>query len=210
MTLPVGSTSSPPIVFAGALLGDQRHVCAFFDTPEEEYRTMIPFMRDAIEQGERSVSIVPKARGDFLDRMRAAGIDVDTARRERQLDVLSSEDTYLPGGHFGAGDMLGRLGALLDEGRTFGFPLTRLSGHCELPLTSQHDAFLEYETRLNLMLTRYCDPVICIYDRRKVTTGLAYDVLRTHPVTLVGGVLQENPFYVSPEVFLIELRGRRD
>src|SRR6266545_1798099 len=34
------------------------------------------------------------------------------------------------------------------------------------------------------------------------------DIVRTHPVVLVGGVLQENPFYVPPDEFLVELRSR--
>jgi hypothetical protein len=209
MTHPAPITRSQPISFAGSSLGEHRHVCAFFDTPEEEYRTMFPFMRDALERGERSVNIVPRDRTDYLDRMRDAGIDVETARRDNQLEVLSTENTYLPGGHFGARDMLERLSALLDRGQALGFPMTRLSGHAELPLESQHDAFLEYETRLNVALAQYCDPVICIYDRRRVSAGLAFDVLRTHPLTLVGGVLQENPFYVPPQYFLLELRGRK-
>ena len=35
------------------------------------------------------------------------------------------------------------------------------------------------------------------------------DIMRTHPVVLVGGLLQENPFYVPPDVFLAELRERK-
>jgi PAS domain S-box-containing protein len=34
------------------------------------------------------------------------------------------------------------------------------------------------------------------------------DIVRTHPVVLVSGVLQENPFYVPPDEFLAELRAR--
>src|SRR6267143_7314126 len=34
------------------------------------------------------------------------------------------------------------------------------------------------------------------------------DIVRTHPVVLVGGVLQENPFYLPPGEFLSELRSR--
>ena len=34
------------------------------------------------------------------------------------------------------------------------------------------------------------------------------DIVRTHPLMLVGGVLQENPFYVPPDEFLAELRSR--
>lgn len=34
------------------------------------------------------------------------------------------------------------------------------------------------------------------------------DILRTHPMAIVGGVLRENPFFVPPEEFLRELRRR--
>jgi hypothetical protein len=34
------------------------------------------------------------------------------------------------------------------------------------------------------------------------------DILRTHPMVIIGGLLQENPFFVSPHDFLRELRGR--
>jgi hypothetical protein len=34
------------------------------------------------------------------------------------------------------------------------------------------------------------------------------DIMRTHPQVIIGGMLQENPFYVPPEEFLMELAGR--
>jgi hypothetical protein len=34
------------------------------------------------------------------------------------------------------------------------------------------------------------------------------DILRTHPMVIVGGVLQRNPFFVPPAEFLAELRER--
>lgn len=34
------------------------------------------------------------------------------------------------------------------------------------------------------------------------------DIMRTHPMVIVGGVLQENPFYVAPDEFLRELKSR--
>ena len=34
------------------------------------------------------------------------------------------------------------------------------------------------------------------------------DILRTHPMVIVGGLLQSNPFFVPPDEFLRELRQR--
>jgi len=35
------------------------------------------------------------------------------------------------------------------------------------------------------------------------------DIMRTHPMVIIGGILQQNPFFVSPEEFLREFRQRR-
>jgi hypothetical protein len=35
------------------------------------------------------------------------------------------------------------------------------------------------------------------------------DILRTHPMVIVGGILQENPFYAPADEFIKELRERQ-
>ena len=34
------------------------------------------------------------------------------------------------------------------------------------------------------------------------------DIMRTHPMVIIGGILQENPFFVQPDDMLRELRRR--
>lgn len=36
------------------------------------------------------------------------------------------------------------------------------------------------------------------------------DILRTHPMAIIGGVLRQNPFFIPPEEFLRELRQRAE
>jgi hypothetical protein len=43
---------------------------------------------------------------------------------------------------------------------------------------------------------------------RRFRADLVVDVMRTHPLVLIGGILQENPFFVPPDKFLAELRER--
>ena len=47
-----------------------------------------------------------------------------------------------------------------------------------------------------------------MYDLAKFGAGVVMDILRTHPMALIAGVLQENPFFVPPDEFLRELRAR--
>ena len=35
------------------------------------------------------------------------------------------------------------------------------------------------------------------------------DIMRTHPMVLMGGVLRDNPFFVPPDEMLREIRERR-
>jgi hypothetical protein len=69
---------------------------------------------------------------------------------------------------------------------------------------------LEIEARFNYVAPNYDDPVICVYDLSKgFSSSVVVDVIRTHPVVIIGGVLQENPFFVPPDRFLLELKERR-
>jgi hypothetical protein len=67
--------------------------------------------------------------------------------------------------------------------------------------------WVEYEMRLNDVLPNYDDPVICSYVKL-LNVNFAVDILRTHPVVVIGGVLVKNSFFSRPEELLRELRGR--
>ena len=68
---------------------------------------------------------------------------------------------------------------------------------------------MEYEARLNHVLSKYDAPVICNYDLSKFGASVAMDIMRTHPLVIIGGLLRENPFFVPPDQFLNEMRERR-
>src|SRR5437868_4725393 len=61
---------------------------------------------------------------------------------------------------------------------------------------------------LNRLLPRYDDVVVCTYDLTRFPASIILDVLRTHPMAVLGGILQENPFFVGPDEFLRELHER--
>lgn len=206
------ATTIAPIRLGGSALREHRHVCAFFRSPEEEYRVLLPFLRDGIEQGDRGVTVMPRQRRDHLDRLRGGGIDVDGAQRSRRLELLVSEEIYLRDGHFDQEAMLATLQEVLRDGHRNGYPLTRLVAHAEYVMEDWESAtaFLEYEMRLNHLLPNFPDAVICTYDLEQVSAGVVMDVLRTHPMAIIGGVLQENPFFTPPDVFLAEIQARRE
>jgi hypothetical protein len=200
-----------PIPFAGSMLDGYRHVCAFFSSTQEEYDTLLPFVRDGLERGERVYHVLPSQyREEHLEQLRSAGIDVAAAQRRGQLEVPTPQETYLRGGRFNKDAMLALSQEVLRSGPTLGFPLTRLIAHAETVLedSSSVNEWIEYETRLNDVLPRYDDPVICTFDLNLLNGTVAVDILRTHPVAIIGGLLYENPFFVPPQEFLRQVQQR--
>ena len=55
------------------------------------------------------------------------------------------------------------------------------------------------------MIPKYEDPVICTYDLSQFGAEVVIDILRVHPLVIIGGIMHENPFYTPPDEFLQEL-----
>ena len=196
----------------GTTIGQHRHICAFFNSIDEEHRALRSFIKDGFDRDERALHIVdPELREEHLRRLGEAGIDVEEAMGSGQLDVRLWQDAYLREGRFDQDAMLALIEEVLQSGAAAGYPLTRLLAHMEWACLDKPgvDDLVEYETRLNFVLPKYDDPVICTYDLSKFGSSVAMDVMRTHPVVIIGGVLQENPFFVPPDQFLLEIRQRR-
>ena len=207
----MNSTAST-VELAGGCFGRERHICAFFNSADEEYRSLLPFIKQGFDRGERAVHILDKSlKDDHVGRLKAAGIDADSAAADGQLEIYRWEDAYLRNEEFDQDAMLALVEEVLKAGPKRGFPLTRLVAHMEwaaLDFPGVED-LVEYETRVNYILPKYDDPVICTYDLARFDSRVAFDILRTHPLVIIGGVLHENPFFIPPDQFLLELRERK-
>ncbi len=200
-----------PFSLNGVSLGSHPHVCAFFQDPDEEYRVLIPFFIEGFRRGEKVVHIInPALLTTHLDRLQAAGIDVKQAQRSGQLEVRTWDDVYLLGGQFDPDRMLGFISSALDNARTQGFPRTRLVGHTDWVVEDHPgvDGFLRYESLLNKLLLDHDDALICVFDPSKFSGRRFIDIVRTHPTNILGGILQEQPFFTPASELLRELAER--
>src|SRR5258707_9465424 len=205
-------TNGGSVRCADSILGQRRHICAFFNSVDEEHRVLGSFIREGFERGDKAFHIVdPELQGEHLKRLTEAGIDAERAMGTGQLELRRWQDAYLRGNRFDQDAMLALLEEVIQSGAASGYALTRLVAHMEWALLDKPgvDDLVEYETRLNYVLPKYADPVICTYDLSKFSGGVVMDIMRTHPVVIIGEVLQENPFFIPPDQFLLELRERR-
>jgi hypothetical protein len=197
---------------SGKTLTDYYHVCAFFDSRNDEHRVLSPFYAEGIEWGEKVMLIVdPALKQDQVDQLRAHGIDTDGCQQCGQLEVHSWDDVYLSDGTFDADRMLGAIEGALDAGKEAGYPRMRIMGNMGWTLKGKPgtEQVIEFESRVNDVLSRQRQLAVCVYDTAKMSGAMMMDILRTHPLTLVGNIVHENPFYMPAEQLLDELRSRR-
>jgi hypothetical protein len=152
-----------PIRFAGGTLDRHRHVCAFFDSFDDELRVLGPFVREGLDRGEKAFHIVdPAVTEDYRAHLTRAGIGVRPAEERGQFQISTWDQAYLRDGRFDQNRMLALIEEVLQAGPLEGFPLTRLVAHMEWALEDRPGVndLVEYETRLNFVLPKYKDPVI--------------------------------------------------
>jgi hypothetical protein len=179
-----------PHVPGGALVR-HRHICAFFNGIDEQLRVLRSFIEEGLERGEKTFHLVEQPR-EHLRLLAKTGIDVDGDRFDQDTWLASFEE-------------------VLQAGSADGYARTRFLSQMEWALADMPgiDDLIELETRINDVVPRYDATVICAFDLAKFPASVVIDAMRTHPVVIVGGLLHENPFFVSPDRLLLELRERR-
>jgi hypothetical protein len=203
---------APLQIVPGALEGGNRHICAFFNGMDEHYRVLRSFINDGFAEGDRAFHLVdPERREDHLRRLVDAGIDVDDAMASGQLEVRPWEDGPLHGERFDQETWVAGFEEVLKSGPPSGYTKTRFVAQMEWALVDLPgmDDLIEFEARVNHVVPKYDDSVICAYDLSKFGASTVVFALRTHPLVIIGGLLQENPFYVDPDELVLELRERQ-
>lgn len=201
-----------PISLARSQLGEARHVCAFFNSEDEEYRVLLPFIQEGFKCGDKAVHVINQnQRTDHLQRLTGVGIDPTAAEKAGQLEVRTNSDVYIREGRFDQDRMLQVFEQLASGNAKGDFPLSRIVCRMDWVIEDRSyvDDVIEFESRVNDVWRRHDDAVICTYHLSKFGGDAVIDIMRTHPLIIIGGILQQNPFFVPPEEFLREFRERR-
>lgn len=189
------------------------HICAFFNGIDEERRVLRRFIKDGFDQRDKAYHLVdPEQREEHLKWLTEAGIDVRKAMSIGQLEVRPWQDGPLSKVSLDPDTWMAAFEQALQLGPAAGYAHTRFVAQMEWTLGQRWgDADLfEFETRLNYVIPKYEDWVICSYDLIEFGASVVLDALRTHPVVIIGGLFHENPFFVPPDQLLLEIRERRE
>lgn len=192
-------------------LAATRHVCAFTLSSSEHERGITSLVRERQRSGEKTFVIVNRAVAAGwagLEERRGTG----RFSGSLQVEILDWTETYLAPGRFEPDAMLLTVERLLDRGAAEGYDIVRIVGDVGWAAGGVEGAefFLDYEARLDILLSARTAEVFCFYNLGEfsqavadaLTTGDArldanflVDVLHVHPAMIVHGEVFANPVY---------------
>lgn len=189
----------------GELLSAPMHICGFFDSREQQYEIIMPYIKEGLEHNEKVVNILEGSRHrEHCGCLSDHGISIAGKLASGQLEVLASENTYTWGGKFAASKMYDMLEQTLISAKKAGYASVRACGDMvwalkNLPGT---DELLEYESSLNLLTPKHSCSLICMYDINSFSESAITDILLTHPYVIRDGKISKNPHYLEPDMLL--------
>ncbi len=181
------------------------HLCCLYETEEEHRAVLTPFLRQGLERDEKVLYILDAHTAeDILEYFRDDGLDVEPYLSRGQLAILTPDDTYMREGVFDPEGMIELLRAETEQAVADGYQAMRVTGETTWALRGLpgSERLIEYEARLNEFFPGSKCLAICQYDRRRFDPTVLLDVLRTHPIAVIGTELFDNFYYIPPAQFL--------
>ncbi len=180
------------------------HIAHFFRGDEERMTVLAPFLQSGLEAGDQCVLVTEEsARPSIYDRLKELGVDVDGALSSGQLVVSEG------GRH--KDEMSSMFEAIISSAEAAGRETIRIGGDMTWALGKMptSEKLLEWEA----FYGKYVGPrasflAMCQYDHSRFGGNAIMCALETHPLSIIGNIVQENPFYREPDDVLLELSAK--
>jgi hypothetical protein len=182
------------------------HLCGFYETEAERDEIIYGFMHQGDCDGDFQLYCPveqnrERFRRTFRDRFPEAAENLDDPRRFR---IHSAREMYYPDGAFSPWAMDEALESLYQESRREGPRNVRAAAEMAWALEAVPGAeyLMAYESRLNYFIPGKPWISICLYNLNRFSGAQIMQALQTHPYTISGGIITENPFFQDPDDWL--------
>lgn len=200
ITPPIRPRTLVPIGLRDEQVEIGSHIAYFWES-EVEFREGVKFLTEGLAAGDFCVIF---GHDEANDRVCAVlgdeGHDCQQLSRDNKICILSGQKD--------AGAMLGNIGAAFTKAIDDGATLIRLLGNIGWgrdSWPSERD-ILEFEAKVTGAAKAFPCVVVCMYDVESLSGKvIVHGAFETHPLTICGNMLRENPHYVPFEDFIKRL-----
>ncbi len=202
-------TSDQPVLELG--FGDYRcnwglHIAGLYETPAERDEILMGFLHAGDTAGDLQL-YCPVEQSDerfHEEYARRYPCCAGHSHDEQRFSISSAKELYYPDGTFSPWAM--------DDGLNGYYEYSQRDGRRNVRATAEMvwalkaipgvEHLMAYESRLNYFIPGKPWISVCLYNVTRFSGGQIMDVLRTHPYTISGGVVTENPYFQDPDEWL--------
>ncbi|MCP4676215.1 MAG: hypothetical protein GY854_12045 [Deltaproteobacteria bacterium] len=182
------------------------HIAGLYETEAERDEIILGFLSQGNMDGDLQLYCpTERSEEDFHEcHARLCPSCADHTRNTSRFQLFSVKDLYYPQGVFSPWDMDKGLAEFFENSQKNGVRNIRATAEMSWALEAVPgtEHLMAYESRLNYFIPGKPWISVCMYNVTKFSGKTIMQVLQTHPYTINGGVVTENPYYQDPSQWL--------
>lgn len=183
------------------------HICQLFNQPTEAMSVAVSLLKSGLSSQDKcfyagSESGVLEVRAA----LEKAGPKVRKALDSEQMTFLTEKDSLLNGGRFDPYYLVSAHQTLIRQAVEEGWNCVR--GVVDMTWLTRGIAaskdILKYEAACDAVFTFQNAPIVGVfqYDYSKLSGAMVVEMLKLHPIAIVGNFIKRNPYYLNSEEYL--------
>ncbi|HEY0450824.1 MEDS domain-containing protein [Actinophytocola sp.] len=190
---------------AGMSVSTGTHICGLFRGRAERNAMVGAFVRAGLGDGAKCVCVIDEPDPATI----TEALDIDTSELDPEtLEVRVARDAYTGLAGFSRPGMLAYWQSWTAEALASGaYRTIRLTGEMTVGISEKIDSteWLRYESELNYFVPHFPQVLLCLYDIAEIDGRLLVEIIKTHPMVLIGDTVLENLYYVDPDSYTPEI-----
>jgi hypothetical protein len=189
------------------------HICQLYNQKDELTQTTAALLRDGLRGSDKCYFAGSSQRvADLRRQLRASHVDVDGAIASGQLQLGEDREELLRDGRFDPYHLLATHLALIARALNEGWEIVRAV--VDMGWLAQDVAtpeqLLKYEAASDAVFTFQSRPIIALlqYNYAELPGELVVELLKLHPIAVVGRFIKRNPYYVNAEDYMVKIIRR--
>lgn len=187
------------------------HICQLYSKVNEIPGVTARLMRVGLSLSEKCMfAAAPAQVKEFREELQKLQIDVNALIEAGQLVLYEERETLLAGGkRFDPYFLLSSHQTFIAQALREGWQAVRIS----IDMTwltrdvATPEQILKYEAAADAVFTFQNAPIIALmhYDHSKLLPTLVVEMLKLHPIAVVGKYIKRNPFYLDSEQYMLKI-----
>ncbi|MCL5110648.1 MAG: MEDS domain-containing protein [Chloroflexi bacterium] len=183
------------------------HICQLYNQPGEALDVSVSLLRNGLASEDRCFWAGPEQSAVEVQ----AALEHALAKAKRspapgQLTFITEKDALLNGGRFDAYHLVSAHQTFIAQSVKDGWRLVR--GVVDMTwltrgIASSQD-ILKYEAACDAVFTFQNAPIVAVfqYDYSRLSGAVVVELLKLHPIAIVGNFIKRNPYYLNSEEYL--------